>query len=322
MKFLQETEDRGYPADYLLARIHGRRVFLFSDWENMLFRPDISEHLLSTHYGEFISAYSAEGIRMRYLQELQWIYFQMNNRLREVFAPYFILSELNTLLICLRYKSVKGRNTEIERVLLYSILDEKIKKILRTEEDVSSSIMALQRRSGPLFNKLPDVNAALLKDGLKGAEQVVIKSVVRYILSKEMHPLIKRFFTAVINAKNLLLLFKHVKWEIAGEPLLIEGGDINVSSLRRAMKSRDVQEVLHLIYKEAGFYTKEPDASRIEGLLNRRMAKLTMMMKRESHDIGFILHYLWQCHIEERNLSLMFYGSNIDKTIIKEELVY
>jgi vacuolar-type H+-ATPase subunit C/Vma6 len=321
MELLQNIEDRGYPSDYLLSRIHGRRALLFRDWDSILFSPDITGSLTSTKYGEFISIHAAEGIRLYYLKELNWIYYQMNERVRDIFKPYFTYSELNTLLAGLRYKLKRGRRGEIERLLLYSLLTEKIRDALKSEGDIPSVLEILQGRMTFLLHKPVDLQHIFSNEGLKKTEQAITAAVFAYILHQVTHPVMQRFFTSLINTKNLLTLYKYIKWNIPDAPALLDGGTISEPGLHKVIRSREIPEIIQLIYKQTGSYIEKPDVSRIEGFLNRYLTKEIKGMQRESSETGFILHYLWTCYIEARNLSIISYGSKIDKTMIKEELV-
>ena len=319
MKLLQDIEDRGYPTDYLLARIRGRRVFFMSDWNDVLSRHDINEYLTSTHYGKFTTVRSAEDIRKRFLIELRWVYYQMNSKLRKVFQPYFIYSELDSLRVCLRYKSGKGTNKEIEQFLEVSLLSDKIKDILRIEADIPTVLYTLEK-------ELPDMLAGLqyvfLTEGLKSAEQRITAALLEHIACSEVHPVISRFFNSIIDSKNVVTLYKHLRWETKSGPVYIGGGTINKSMLNKILHSYKTDELSHLVYKYTGFYIEEPDAANVEHAFLKSLTGQIKKWERECPDIGLILHYLWRCYIEAKNLSIISYGEKIDKNIIKEELVH
>jgi hypothetical protein len=246
----------------------------------------------------------------------------MNKKLRNIFQPYFMYSESNALLICLRYKSGKGNKTEIERLLFFSVLSEKIKDMLVMEIDLASLLALLEKRSGFLPGKFSGLSEIFLKDGLKGLEQHITRTLLEHIISLEIHPVMKLFFISIINSKNLVTLFKHLKWGITTKPVLINGGSIKESSLGKLMHSRETSELVRLIYKQTGLYIKEATASSMENALQKHITRQTKIMERQSSDIGLILNYLWRCSIEAKNLSIMSYGNKIDKTVIKGELVH
>jgi hypothetical protein len=322
MEFLQQIENRGYPTDYLVSRIHGRRVYLFSDWDTVLFSPDINEHLMQRRYGEFIPMYSTEGIWHCYRKELHWIYHQMNNRLRDIFHPYFIYSELGTLMTGLRFKLGEGSKAEIDHLLSYSLLTEHIKDALRAETDIPSSLQVIERSLELPSGNSPDLQDIYTKNGLQKTEEVLKRVVFKNMASLQMHHLMKSFFAALVNTVNLLALYKHLKWGITAELTFIDGGSIHMDSFHRVIASRKIDEIVHLIYKQTGISLEELDLPRLESMLNSYLIQQTKRMEREGSDIGFILNYLWRCYTEAGNLTIISYGKKIDKTIIKRELAY
>ena len=55
----------------------------------------------------------------------------MNKTLRKVFFPFFIYSEIKTILWCLRYKMEKETRTDIEDILCFSLLSKEVKEALK-----------------------------------------------------------------------------------------------------------------------------------------------------------------------------------------------
>ena len=264
MEFLQNIENRGYPTDYIVARIHGRRVSLFSNWDMLLFNPDINEHLRPTHYGEFVSMYSVEGIWQCYRKELHWIYFQMNQRLRDIFQPYFIYSELGTLMTGLRFKLGKGNKAEIDYLLSYSLLAEHIKDTMRAETDVPSILRVIERSLLLASGKSLDLPEIYMENGFQKTEESLRQTVFAYIFSLPMHHIIKSFFSALVNKLNLLALYKHLKWGITAKPAFIDGGSIPEHGFQRIIASQTIDEIVQLIYKQTGLYLEKGDVPRLD----------------------------------------------------------
>jgi len=226
MEFLHDIADRGYPTDYLLARVRGRRALLIKDWDEVMFSPDVSEHLMSSHYEAFLSEYSSEGIWRRYLNELQWIYFQMNRKLRDIFQPYFMYSELETLLTCLRYQTERGRKREIEHTLAFSLLSEKIISVLKMEADLPFILKMLEQKFLTLSGRSSGLYDIFSKNGLPHVESAITRILFEHIINIQTHPCIKRFFISVIDSRNIITLYKHLKWGMSAQPSFIDGGSI------------------------------------------------------------------------------------------------
>jgi hypothetical protein len=311
MEFLQEISDSGYPAEYLLARIHGRRLSLLSDWDTVMSGADTAEYPAS----------SPSGIRERHLKEPAWAYRQMNNGLRNIFRPYLMYSELNTLLTCLRYKAGKGTGPERGRLLYFSLLSKGIKDELKTDTDVPSVLDILGKKVSFIHGHC-DVKQLFLKDGFKGAEQGTTSALFKHIFNMDIHPLIKRFFIFIADARNIITLHKHLRWETTSGPFFIDGGDIKKTVLNKILLSYDTDALDSLVFKQTGLRIEGPDAARVENGLQRRLTGNIKKWERECPDAGLVLDYLWRCAMEAKNLSIIYHGREIDRGILKEELVY
>jgi len=321
MELLQEPENRGYPTEYLLSRIRGRRVYLMKDWDNLLFTPDPIEHLLPTSYGEFINEYFLDGVWKKLLKEFKWVYIQMNKGLRDVFRQFFQYSELKTLLICFRNKIKKTPPAEIERLLSSSLLSEEVKETLKMETDLPSVLEVFEKELLFPSIRLSGLKDVFLKTGLLGVEHRLTSAFLEQIAGSELHSVIKKFFVYKIDSKNIIAISKYLRWGIKADPLIISGGGIRESKLRTVINTREIHKIVHLVYQLTGLSVEEPGPSNVENTLLIGLTKKIKIMGREFEDIGFILDYLWRCFIEAQNLSIILYGKEINRDLLREELV-
>src|SRR5208282_4010036 len=102
VEFLRKIDDRGYPTEYLLSRIRGRRAHLIADWRPLVMSASPVDRLALTRYGSIMTDDYPEAIRQYLLKEFGWVYSQMNRTLRKIFRPFFLYTELSTIFICLR----------------------------------------------------------------------------------------------------------------------------------------------------------------------------------------------------------------------------
>jgi vacuolar-type H+-ATPase subunit C/Vma6 len=322
LELIQSYENRGYPTEYLLARIRGRRTYFLHDWDNFLFSPEPFKNLLSTKYGEFISEHSIEGVWKRFLKEFQWIYFQMNKGLRDVFLPFFLYYEIKNLIVCFRYKTGKGTRKEIENLLHYSLLSGKYKEILMMETDlpvVLEEISNILLFSTKTSLRLKDI---FLEQGLKSVEERLTAAFLEHAGESKLHPVMKSFFAYLIDSKNIIALYKYLRWDIRGHPTFIFGGSINESSLKKRLHEKEISEIGKLVYQLTGLDIEETVSFSVEKTLRRGLTKKIRIMGREDSDIGFILEYLWRHYIESLNLRTILYGGQINKDAMQEELIY
>lgn len=322
MELLQEIKDSGYPSEYLLARIHGRKLSLPGNWESVLSGIDIPEYPVAYGHGKSISTHTQDSTWRRFLKEPAWIYHQMNNGLRKLFRPYFMYMELNTLLICLRYKAAKGNSPEIEHLLEFSILSDKIQALLKTGTDLLSILHILGTKSSFTQEKSGGLERAFSRDGFKGVEQKITGALFHYILNMETHPLIKRFFVFITDARNIITLHKYLSWDTTSGTFFIEGGSIKTTTLSDILHSSDRDALSTLLYRHTGLRIGATDAAVVDSALQRRLTLKIRKWEKESRDIGLILNYLWRCGLAAKNLSIIYHSRGIDRDILKEELVY
>lgn len=128
MNLLRDIDSPGFPNDYLIARIKARRAALTANWKTVRahgLTPDASD----------------ERIWEALLNEIEWLYRQMNRTLRECLASVFVLLELKTIVLCLRNKEA-GRVREIDTLLTHTLLTDSLRQALGDQPDVRSIITA------------------------------------------------------------------------------------------------------------------------------------------------------------------------------------
>jgi vacuolar-type H+-ATPase subunit C/Vma6 len=320
MELLKIPDHRGYPAEYLIARIRGRRLHLIRDWDRIVYSSRLSEHLASTGYGKLLSRYAEDGVWIRLAQEYQWLYFQMNRELRNIFRPFFLYHEIRTVMFCLRYKLGEDTGTDREMLLHFSLLSEKIKKLLMMDSDLPSTLRSLDRlyvSPGDRKSRTADVFS---DEGLQGVEQKLTGICLKKIMRAGLHPLMKIFFADLIDSVNIMTAYKRIRWDIKAEPLFIEGGSCSAARLKRLVRSGRTRDITSFTERSTGLNIKDATASDIERTFQKRLLKRSRTMSRETSGIGFILDHLWQCYNEARNLSIILHGRDIDREVLKEEL--
>ena len=317
MELLQSPEDRGYPGEYLLARLCGRRERFIKNWEVILLSDNPYEHLQSVQHGEMLRKHPAEDVWRRLAKEFIWVYMQMNNDLRMTFNPLFAYFEIKTLVSCFRYKIKKADKEAMESLLSYSLLSEKIKKILTGGMDM---VPALEVIEG-LFERHPGLIEIFSTSGLKGVEERLNVVFLEDTVRSELHPVIKTFFTYVIDFKNILAVYKYRRWGISDEPLFIKGGGIEKSRLKKAVYSDEISTIRKLFPGLSKISINTSSAADIENKLLTVLTRHLRTSGREPSGIGFILNYLWRCYLEALNLGIILQGRNVEPSVIKEEIV-
>ncbi len=319
MELLRENEERGYPVEYLLSRLRARRTTLVRDWESLMSAPSLREYFSSSRYSGFMTDASSEGIWRRLIMEFAWVHSQMDSTLRKIFGPFFLYSELRTLFYCLRYKSA-GEDTRVGQVLEHSLLSGNVQKTLKRGRDIMETIGDTEALFVSLSWKFGGIREIFIREGLKGVERFLTDSFIEYTVNSKLHPVIRDFFLRIIDARNLITLFKYLRWGVKEEPPFIEGGRISSARLRDVMDKDDIFGVLLLTRALTGLTVRGPDVSGLENSLYVWMTRELKRAGRDS-DVGLILDYLWRCSIEARNLGILVHSGNMARDTVAEELI-
>ena len=319
-ELLEEREEGGYPAEYLLSRIKGKRVSLITDWEPLISDTAPLESLCPSRYKGFAAETSSAGIWKRLLAEYRWVYLQMEKSLRNIFRPFFLYSELRTLFFCLRLKAA-GEGVRIEQILASSLFSKKLKKALTGSEDIHDMLEEIEGFFMPLSFKFRGLKGIFTKDGFQGVEQHLTNHYLEYVMSSDLHPVMREFFIRLVDARNVIALYKHLRWELKDLPYFIKGGSIKASRLRSILDREDIFEVTLLIRSLTGITVQIPDPTGVENTLYRGMTRFLRKRGREISGIGLILDYLWRCSLEAMNLGIILHGKDMERDRLRAELV-
>jgi len=317
MKLLKPAEDRGYPAEYLISRIRGKRAGLISDWTPLVFGGAPFEYPDSSRQRGFVTERSPGGVWRDLMKEYRWVYLRMNSELREIFRPFFLYLELRTIFICLR--NIKGGKTEETRnVLPASLLSEDIKKVLTGRGDILSAVRGVEKGFLTLSDAFAGIADVCDREGLEGFEREL---TVRYLVTtvrSGLDPLVKDFFVRIIDSRNIISLYKYLRLGPKTAPSFIPFGSISEPVFLRIIERKDIAEVDRL----AGTKNAGPGHLSVEIAL---YGKITAFLRRAGRDplgIGPILDYLWRISLEAMNLSVLYYGRDLERETVKGELVH
>jgi hypothetical protein len=321
MDLLEYPEDRRYPTDYLLSRIKGRRGLLIRDWRPLVYDAAPLESLSSSRYRGLISVKSPEAVWKFLVEEYRWVYVQMNGTLRRIFYPFFLYTELRTIFICLRHTKEKSA-WRTDDLLSASLLSEEIKRILATSRDISAAIAGIERIFRAVSPDFGGLTGLMDEEGLRGVEQRMTDIYLVHTMGTDLNPLIRDLFCRIIDSRNIMGLFKYQRLNSKAAPVFIPGGSIALDRLQEIIKKGDIFAVTILIREITGIKSDTPNPTLIESSLYKGITKF--LRKKGKHPFGAepIMDYLWRCSIEAMNLSVLFYGKELERDIVTAELVY
>ncbi|MCL5023380.1 MAG: V-type ATPase subunit [Nitrospirae bacterium] len=317
-EILECGREGGYPAEYLLSRIRGRRTSLITDWAAFLSSETPLDYLSSLERAG--AENSPEGVWRRLLREYRWVYRQMEEGLREIFRPFFLYTELRTLFFCLRFLSA-GEMTRMEELLGHSLFSKGFRKLLLGGGDVADTVGAVGKVFVSLAPGFGQMKEIFLTKGIRTMELHVTNTYLDYVRGSRLHPVIRAFFSRLVDARNIMTLYKYLRWEMKVAPRFLSGGSIAEARLRDVFAREDLFGVIPLVRTLTGEVIETPGPTEVENSLYRGMTAFLRRAGRSTPGPGLILDYLWRCSVEARNLGIILYGQGTDREDLKGELL-
>jgi vacuolar-type H+-ATPase subunit C/Vma6 len=320
MVLLLNPGDSGYPTEYLLSRIKGRRSSLIKNWKQLVHAQDLFLPTSPLKQGVLRSSSAPDRIWAELMREYGWVYGQMNQQLRAVFYPYFLYAELRNICICLRHLRDKKEGT-IEEILGRSLLSDEVKEVLVSSDDLAQAVDGVERLFSTLSKKFTGLSLVVAEDGLRGVEQRLVETYLVVMAGFKLHPLVQKFFLRLVDARNIMSLYKYLRLEHAERPPVLPGGSIAAEKLRELAAKDDIAAVGPVIRALTGIKVERPEPTMVELALYKGMTRWLRTEGREPFGVGPILDYLWRCSIEAMNLSVLFQGKDLERDIVSAELV-
>jgi len=316
---LEKTGNREYPTDYLLSRLRARRAALIKDY-HLIASSNPPLDLLPSQYAKFFDGQSADGVWESLMKDLRWVYFQMNSRLQGIFRPLFFCYELRTIFICLRYRAA-NKNEEMERALSLSLLSDGLKDIMRSGDNISSVVEGLENTLEVLSEGFRGLAAIFAEKGHREAERALMNAYLEHIVAANIHPVMDFFFSYIIDMRNVVALYKHLRWDIKSPPPFVHGGSIGEMKFKETLDKRMMPDIGPLIYKLTGAGIKHLNGTAIENTLLRGLTGQLRARGKDPLDIGLIIDYLWRRYLVARNLSTIIYGKGLGREAVYDGII-
>lgn len=286
----------GFPRPYLIARMHGRRLF----W-----RAAVEEQPLS-----------ASDPWHALQQEYAWALDTMDRPTERVFSPYFCYFELKSILVCLRLLR-SGEGMKLEQVIASSRLSRPFRECLRQGgpvEKIVSRLLELLSRTMPVR---PYVRPNPTEGDWSAQEELLVEHFYRWALGRRTHSLLRWFFSAQVDMRNSLRLYRALRWDLSPAPDFIPGGRVATRRLLKVYTSKDPRR-----FGELGPMFKEISAS--GSVEAAALAWQTGQLRRRARTQGelpYILDYLWSCYLQTRSRSMQKGGESISAEAAAQETV-
>ncbi|MDA8413626.1 MAG: V-type ATPase subunit [Desulfobacteraceae bacterium] len=318
MRGLLRTPPEGVPTDCLISRIKARRSYLIGEWDRLLAAHEPLAGLPIAPWRQ-VPASAGKDRGWQALQyEHAWAFARMTEPLREIMAPFFWLGELKQLSSCLR--KLSGGQGESEQPLGESLLNSTIRDILKSASSAMSAVQRLSRNLLPYHGGFARLPEEYQKGGCGALETALYDGSLAHIAVTSTHPVMTRYFSAQIDARNLAAIVKQRRWGGGSRPALLAGGTLRTALLEPLIERGDAAG-LALPVTRFGTSTLPDDPDQLERILLASQGREMKLLAREPSGVGAILSYLWHCGVEARNLGLLSRMNVAGMYAVERELV-
>ena len=259
---LATVRQDGYPTDYLLARLRFRtRVF-----------------------ADRCPAGRGEEAWQELQKEYGWLFRQMNVGLRHELAPVFFYFELRNFFAALRFSAGSDRSG-LNATLAASLLGPQLQAMLKKEQAFPAKLKELGNflgRYGEGFSRLDEVWG---RGGLNCLETSLFNGFVMIIKREQPPRAVGDFLARLLDRRNLLLLAKQQRWQLANS--LLPADD------HPALVRRRLGRYLAQLNRQEPGLVDEP--TRLDNLLLRTLLRDCRRLARTSQPLAMLLAYLYSC---------------------------
>jgi hypothetical protein len=320
LKILKPSRQSEYPTDFLVAHLKGRKVRLQIDWDSFAAAEDPAAWAHPTWLAPFLRLRSADGPRLFLANEYLWVQSRMNARMRKVFFPVFLYFELPNLLAMLRFKAYGDRLDRIDAIRLLSLLDPSMFALFKTGFSVEEILQQLEQRLSAISGRFSTLRQTYAQGGFQALDHGLFGAFFAYCLSLPLPEVVTVFFRRLIDAANLLGLYKADQWGTGAAPVLIPGGTLPECVLKQNRGKNTVKTLL----KRAGVADETLAVRSGVAMESALYVLLHRMLRRYMHDpsgYGYLLFYLWGLFLFVRRYSLLLSSSSFhDRSLQATEL--
>lgn len=301
---LRDDAGRGYPREYVLARLRGRRAALIGAAPPAPPRDGTDEH-----------------IWRGFLEEQAWLFRQMDEGLREANAPLLGLFEMKTIVLCLRNASL-DRVAVQQRLLERSLLSAELRDILGQRRQVGAIVAALGGALGGLSRAFLEIDSRYFEAGLRGCEDALMRVYLEAVTGTRVAPPARAFLTRFIDLRNVMALYKHLRWDLKGPVVLIGGGTIDTPVFRDVVAREDRDALDALIARATGIrLTAAPSEIGIETRLLAALGNELRRARRERGGDWLVPEYMWGAYVHTRNLAVRYHTAGLEPQAAAREMI-
>lgn len=281
---LRQPRTEGYPADFLLARIRGKRQYL----------AEVTGSVTRTSVAD-----SWEELQADY----RWVFESMRPATRKVFAPCFLFYEMRSVQMLLRV-FVGNDRLQLERLCQNSLLSQKMLKQVRQCETIEALLAVLDCWLGVLLPPEVRLVEIYADNGIRAVEEMLTDGFLRQVASGRQKLEISVFFTEQLDLRNLLTAARYLRWELGEVPLLAGGGVISCQLVAAGARG-DVKRLQQVISQ---YVDDISDTALLESVWLTSYSRRLKVAGRDPLGASLILDYLWRRYQAFRMSGLNFWS--------------
>jgi len=275
-----------YPDEYLVARLRGRRSsFIFEQRS----QPEGT-----------ISVAERNRIQEQGCDERRWLFKQLNSNQRKNLAPLFLYFEVEILFQCLRCIEA-GQCERIEGLLQTSLLSGQVKQILRENSAPADVLMRLERELKCIEIPVKGLAESYESGGIQKSEEMIRRVLLSQVFFTVHHPDVLGFFRNLIDIRNIMILAKHLHWQLESKPDLYSGGSFRERVYKKNVTEEELARRVRHFVRETVALGANLHPVRLEKELLYCLLKKLVISRRVSGLISSVIEYLWQWHITARS---------------------
>ncbi len=317
MQLLKTLRQNEYPADFLLARLKGRSGRIRIEWNSLRAAADPAAWGHPGFMARYLRDHREDGPWIFLFHEFGWVRSRMNSRLRDIFFPVFLYFELFNLLAALRFKEQGNLVDRIDAIASYSLLDDSLFGRIRNQSSMEKIIEELAQSFVPLAPGFERAWQAYFEGGFPALDQALFEVFFPYWSSRPRSVILKTFLRRLIDATNLLGLYKAMQWNVESLPAPVPGGTLESQLF---IKEFDKGRMDTLLAK-AGVGEVSLEQESGTGLERAVFLNLRKILKRNVHEpsgVGYILFYLWEHFLFARQYGLMLRSRHIPENFFQK----
>jgi vacuolar-type H+-ATPase subunit C/Vma6 len=293
----------------LLTRLSARRAAVAAAWSAVRVRglaPGVSD----------------ERIWQGLLAEFEWLYGQMDRALRRRVGPVFVLFELKTIVLCVRNKAAH-RTLEIDGLLARSLLGAPLRHALKDEPSVRATIAAVTAVIGAAAPSAREAADGYASGGLRGFEDGLMRGYLAHVATATLDATVGRFFALFTDLRNVMILYKQMRWGIADPAAFIRGGTLEPVVFERALASKERAAIADLAERATGLKALPPAETEgsLETVLLSTLSRRLHQAARTDGAVAVIVDYVWRKYAEARNSAVLLHGAGTDVIQLEGELI-